>query len=227
MRRSSRQNYICWRCLCLSPAERALLPRRTLASATAAFSALATSTLSSSSSSSSSLPSPRRALVHPHIPGRSLSTASTASPASGLNENWSSDLKDFRVSSQESSIRERLRKWEEENPAPALAAPLDEPPTDGVGNTFTKTRSELSFKLDLPSEDDAATQPHFDGVDVVDLGLNGSVLQPGDLVEVRYGRRPATFRRFPPFELPLLTRGTGPQLGRHEGPSSGYLPRQL
>lgn len=84
-------------------------------------------------------------------------------------------------------IRERLRQWAAENPAPGLAVPSDEPADGHIANTFTKSSSELLARLRLSAQDEDAARPHFDGTDVVDLGLSGSVLQPGDLVEVRYG----------------------------------------
>lgn len=96
----------------------------------------------------------------------------------------------LRSSAQESRIREQLRQWEAENPSPTRIGLADDSPGTGIFNSMSRVRSERSFKLDLFSEDDdAASHSHFDGVDVVDLGLNGQVLDAGDLVEVRYGIR--------------------------------------
>lgn len=95
---------------------------------------------------------------------------------------------DFRSSSQESRIRQELRHWEAENPPPARIDVADDTSFSGVSNSLTRTRSEYNFKLDISSADydAAAAYSHFDGVDAVDLGLTGQVLDPGDLVEVRY-----------------------------------------
>jgi hypothetical protein len=105
---------------------------------------------------------------------------------SDLKFDWPSQPKSYRSPSQQSPIRERLKAWEAENPGPALSVPSDEPAEDGVGNVLTKNRTEFGFKLDVAQEDDAS-RPHFDGVDMVDLGLSGSILQAGDLVEVSSG----------------------------------------
>lgn len=184
MIRRSTQNYVCWRCLCLRPAERALLRRRNTASAAAgaAFSTLATSSSLSSLSSTShptSSPSP--------LSRQSFRSASTASaPGQAPNSKWNPDfqIKDLRPDSQETRIREQLRIWEAENPTPSLSFPEDAAIDSSVTNTFTKNRSELNFKLDNAAENDAAVQSRFDGVDMVDLGLNSVVLEPGDLLEV-------------------------------------------
>ncbi|KXX76996.1 Mitochondrial protein cyt-4 [Madurella mycetomatis] len=153
MRRTGRQNYVCWRCLNLRPAETAL--RRTLAPVTASLSAVTAPSLPSSAF---------------RQPVRSVSLA-------------------LRSSAQESRIREQLRQWEAENPSPTRIGLADDSPGSGIFNSMSRVRSERSFKLDLFSEDDdAASHSHFDGVDVVDLGLNGQVLDAGDLVEVSSGQ---------------------------------------
>ncbi|KAJ4295845.1 3'-5' RNA exonuclease complex component [Collariella sp. IMI 366227] len=64
-----------------------------------------------------------------------------------------------------------------------MPIPSDEP-VHGVGNTVTKSRSEYGFRL---AQDDAALRPQFDGVDGVDLGLDGALLHAGDLIEVSSG----------------------------------------
>ena len=179
MRRSS-QNYVCWQCLSLRPAERALLRQRTPPSTTAAFSILAPSSRSSRSSPSTLY----RAIVDQRV--RSVSTASR--PAQDPAWDGSPRAKKLRAASQESLIRERLRQWEAENPAPALAVPDDRPTDGSVENTITKNWSEFNIRLDDSVQDDDAMQPHFDGVDMVDLSSNGSVVQAGDLIEVRYDR---------------------------------------
>ncbi|KAH6845216.1 RNB domain-containing protein [Chaetomium sp. MPI-CAGE-AT-0009] len=180
MQRSSRK-YVCWRCLSLRPAERALLPRRTPSSATAAFSALAATT-----------PSPR-------APSRSVSTESPASqtspasepvaetasnPAADLTSDWAHRPRTLRSSSEPSNIREALRIWEAQNPGRPTAIPADEPTDGRVGNVFTKARGELGFSLDVATLDDEATRLYFDADDMVDLSQSGSVIQAGDLVEV-------------------------------------------
>ncbi|KAL2020866.1 hypothetical protein VTK56DRAFT_7857 [Thermocarpiscus australiensis] len=172
MRRQSSQNYVCWRCLCLRPAERAL--RRVRPSATA----VASSTLSTSW--------PFRAVAN-RQPLRSVSTVAGSAPDSTWA--WPSAPKELRSSSQESSIRERLRQWEAENPAPALLLAGDNPSDGSVVNAITRTLSAFNFQPHSSAQDEDASQPHFDGVDMVDLGLTGSVLQAGDLVEVSSGSR--------------------------------------
>ena len=82
------------------------------------------------------------------------------------------------------SIRGRLQKWEEENPAPTFQVPTDDSPDTSVGNIITKNTSELNFRLDVPQDEDVRT-PQFDPDDIIDLGSVGAVLQPGDLVELR------------------------------------------
>ncbi|KAL2258989.1 hypothetical protein VTK26DRAFT_7495 [Humicola hyalothermophila] len=172
MMRRSGQNYICWRCLCLRPAERAPLLRRRN---------------SPSSPVSSPSPTPCPAPFS-RQPFRSASTATTAStPGRSSDPAWdiSSKPRDLRSDSQESRIREQLRQWEAENPAPTFAFPDHDATTASsmLSNTFTKTRSDFNFKMDT-AENDAAVHSRFDGVDMVDLGLNSAVLEPGDLVEV-------------------------------------------
>ncbi|KAL2133476.1 hypothetical protein VTI74DRAFT_2281 [Chaetomium olivicolor] len=193
MRRSS-QNYVCWRCLCLRPAERALVLRRSPAAA-AAFSALATSSSSwppsspSSPSSSSSSPLARTLLArHDRAQLRALSAnaAQASQTATELDLDWGNRPRTLRSDAEESHIRDMLRKWEAENPAPALRVPTDEP-TDGVANTITKNRSEFGFRLDVDAQGDEASRTDFDGVDGVDLGVDGALLQAGDLVEVSSG----------------------------------------
>ncbi|KAK3301137.1 RNB domain-containing protein [Chaetomium fimeti] len=191
MRRSS-QNYVCWRCLSLRPAERALLPRRT-PSATAAFSALASTTPARGA------PVLLRHRYLPHLahPDRSQSrSVSTESPASAtvsetasdppadLTLDWANRARTLRSSSEQSNIREQLRIWEAQNPGRPAAIPSDEPTDGRVGNIFTKARGEVGFSLDVATMDDEATRAHFDAADMVDLSQSGPVLQAGDLVEV-------------------------------------------
>ncbi|GAB1311124.1 3'-5' RNA exonuclease complex component [Madurella fahalii] len=153
MRRTGRQNYVCWRCLNLRPAGTAL--RRASAPATASWSAVTAPSVPSSAF---------------RLPIRSLTTA-------------------IRSSARENRIREQLRQWEAENPSPTRIGLADDTPGSGIFNSMSRVRSERSFKLDLFSEDDDATvHTHFDGVDVVDLGLNSQVLDAGDLVEVSSGQ---------------------------------------
>lgn len=193
MRRSS-QNYVCWRCLSLRPAERALLPRRTLPSATAAFSALTVT------------PSPRAPALLRHLPhlarsdrlqsqSRSVSTEVPAPETTSETETASDSVVDptldfarrvraLHPSTDPTNIREYLRIWEAENPGRPAAIPKDEPTDGRVGNVVTKNRGELGFSLDVATLDDAATGLHFDGDDMVDLSQSGSVLEAGDLVEV-------------------------------------------
>ncbi|KAK4154637.1 hypothetical protein C8A00DRAFT_14252 [Chaetomidium leptoderma] len=181
MRRSS-QNYVCWRCLSPRPAERARLPRRTFPAASAAFSALATA-----SGTRSRSPLLCRALARRDRPQlRSVSTQSSESPASGTASDSATDpaFDESYPEKRQASIRDRLRIWETENPAPSHSVPSDEPADGGVGNTLIKSRGEYGFKVDVATQDDDATHPHFDGVDVADLGQSGAVLQAGDLVEV-------------------------------------------
>ncbi|KAL1842556.1 hypothetical protein VTJ49DRAFT_3350 [Mycothermus thermophilus] len=97
---------------------------------------------------------------------------------------WSRINASLRPPGAPDSIRERLRKWEAENPVPALAMPADEP-AYGVGNMLTKAQSEFAVRVDLATEDHDTHRS--DGLDMVDLGLEAAVLNPGDLVEVNTG----------------------------------------
>ncbi|KAL2146707.1 hypothetical protein VTI28DRAFT_2858 [Corynascus sepedonium] len=174
MRRSS-QSYVCWRCL---------LPRCTPTSVTTAF--------------STSIATPRRRLellrtLARHDRSSQLRSVSTESPASrtaaadpaaDLTSDWAHKPRTLRTSSQKSHIREQLGIWEAQNPGRTATIPTDQPPVGTVSNTYTKSRGEWGFSLDMLAQDDDATRPHFDGVDIVDLGQSGSVLQAGDLVEV-------------------------------------------
>jgi hypothetical protein len=112
-----------------------------------------------------------------------VSTEST-SPDADLTSDWANQPRTLRSSAEPSHIRERLRAWEAANPTPTLAVPRDEPADDIVGNVLTRNRSEFGFKLNAATQDEDATRPHFDGDDMVDLGLSGAVLEAGDLVEV-------------------------------------------
>ncbi|KAL2158542.1 hypothetical protein VTH06DRAFT_4309 [Thermothelomyces fergusii] len=183
MRRSS-QNYVCWRCL---------LPSQLPAPTAAAFSTRAvTAAAAAAAAAPRTNPALLRALArHGRFQLRLLSTevpaSPTASPASDpavdLTSDWAHQLKTFQ-SSQRSHIRRQLERWEAENPGRPSAVFVDQPAAGTVGNTYTKGQGDVTFSVDVAAQDDDATRPHFDGVDVVDLGQTGSVLQAGDLVEV-------------------------------------------
>ncbi|KAK4242350.1 hypothetical protein C8A03DRAFT_11405 [Achaetomium macrosporum] len=186
MLRRSSQNYVCWRCLCLRPpAKDALLRRRTPRSAAAAYSALATSR--------TPLQDTRIVTRFDHRQLRSVSTEQSlpSPPASQFDLDTFTPSESSEAQARKPSfnlpIRERLRKWEAENPTPALAVPRDQPADASVANILTKNRSELNFTLDNSAQDDDTACLHFDGVDMADLGLGGATLQAGDLVEVGSG----------------------------------------
>jgi hypothetical protein len=115
-----------------------------------------------------------------------VSTESTESPSpdADLTDDWANQPRTLRSSAETSHIRDRLRAWEAANPTSAPAAVPDAPADDSVGNVLTRNRSEFAFKLNVAAQDEDATRPHFDGDDMVDLGLSGAVLEAGDLVEV-------------------------------------------
>ncbi|KAL2178695.1 uncharacterized protein P884DRAFT_257929 [Thermothelomyces heterothallicus CBS 202.75] len=194
MRRSSQSYYVCWRCL---------LPRRlTPASASATTTATATATAAFSTLAATAAPRKNPVLLralarHGRLQLRFVSTeiptSRTASdPAADLTADLTADLKSdwvhqprtLRSPSQQSRIRQQLGIWEAQNPGRPPAVLIDEPVAGTVGNTYTKSRGDLTFSLDVAAQDDDSTRPHFDGVDIVDLGQTGSVLQAGDLVEV-------------------------------------------
>lgn len=54
----------------------------------------------------------------------------------------------------------------------------------GVTNQVTGAHADASFQLNLPVKDDSDATSQFESLDGVDLGLAGSALQAGDLVEV-------------------------------------------
>ncbi|KAK4101708.1 RNB-domain-containing protein [Parathielavia hyrcaniae] len=117
---------------------------------------------------------------------RSVSTESP-SPAADPTYDWANQPKTLRSSSEVANIREYLRDWEAANPTPALASPRDDPADDVVTNVLTRNRTGFGVKLDVATQNEEAARPHFDGVDMVDLGLSGAVLETGDLVEVSSG----------------------------------------
>ncbi|AEO65849.1 uncharacterized protein THITE_2113379 [Thermothielavioides terrestris NRRL 8126] len=196
LRRSSQSyytQYICWRCLCLGPAAEGALraPRpRTAPGPSPALAAVsrARPRILARHSQGGLLPQ-----HHHQHQCRSLSTADQ-SPASAPEQLTLDDLdaasrraRQLRSDSLESGIRQRLRKWEAENPAPAVALLRDEPASGDAANVLTKSRSEFEFKLEVAADDEDAARPHFDELDNgVDLG-QASALQAGDLVEVASG----------------------------------------
>ncbi|KAL2269951.1 hypothetical protein VTJ83DRAFT_2135 [Remersonia thermophila] len=200
MMRRGAHNYVCWRCLAFRPADSIFLPTqvRTLSSSSLSLSSLSSSSSPTSSSTSTSsttwtttpVARPARLWLLSRTlaplgrsPLRSASTDSTA--RSGSSFDWSPVHASLQASRNPNSIRERLKKWEAENPVPALAMPADEP-AYGVGNMLTRPQSEFAVRVDLATEDDHDTT-HFDGADMVDAGLEAAVLSPGDLVEVNTG----------------------------------------
>ncbi|KAL2154176.1 hypothetical protein VTH82DRAFT_2852 [Thermothelomyces myriococcoides] len=181
MIRRSSQKYVCWRCL---------LPRQSPASVTAACSTLRAAATAAPRKNPVLLQTLAR---HGHLQFRFVSTETPASqtasdpaanPSADLSSDWAYQPKTLRSPSQQSRIRQELEIWEAQNPSRPAALLIDEPAAGTVGNTYTKSRGEMSFSLDVAAQDDDATRPHFDGVDIVDLGQTGSVLQAGDLVEV-------------------------------------------
>ncbi|KAK3906866.1 hypothetical protein C8A05DRAFT_40413 [Staphylotrichum tortipilum] len=197
MRRSSQQNYVCWRCLSLRPAERAPWQHRTLPSATAP-SALSTTTAlvtaaSFSTASTASTASPAApaatAVTWPAWPTRPTPTWSLHNPPVATRP-----LLQLRCSLPprpkhgKSAIREELRAWEAANPSAAIGLPRDVPAEGRASNTATRTQTDTTLGLDFITQDDQLDRPHFDGVDGVDmddLAPSGPPLQPGDLVEIR------------------------------------------
>ena len=81
------------------------------------------------------------------------------------------------------SIRDRLRQWEIENPSPAdLALPED---SQGaimglVSNSRMGGSDAISF------DEDSAEQAAFREDGLLDIRSDGTRFEPGDMLEVRY-----------------------------------------
>ncbi len=197
MRRSSRQNHVCWRCLSLSPAEGAPWQRRTLPSSTTTTTATTTTTtttttpavLSTSFSTTSSAPaafSPTRP-AWPTRPtwGRAGAAAALALPLSPVASTPQLQLRfrskpssrhplarntpPPRPKSLNTPIRESLRAWEAKNPSTPLGLPRDAPAEGRASNTATRTQTDTTLGLDFLTQTDQLDRPHFDGVDGVDM----------------------------------------------------------
>ncbi|KAK4143256.1 uncharacterized protein C8A04DRAFT_37618 [Dichotomopilus funicola] len=195
MMRRGNQNYVCWRCLSLRPAGRVVPPRRASGPVVAAtplssFSALAAA---ASRPSSALFPSLTRHDRRPLL--RYLSTEPPAAANTGQGETGEGETASLfdRALDEEldsdpfarpGDIRAQLRAWEARNPDKTLTVPPDAPVGNSVSNSLTKNLWDLNMLLDKPTvQDDDSSQPHFDGVDVIDSSHAGAALQAGDLVE--------------------------------------------
>lgn len=76
-------------------------------------------------------------------------------------------------------IRERLRIWEREHPAAAQSMLTDSPEEGELSNSFTRPQNVAMAQFD-------ASAPLFQGDELGELRADGSLLTPGDLVELRY-----------------------------------------
>ncbi|KAI1336829.1 hypothetical protein F5Y15DRAFT_196313 [Xylariaceae sp. FL0016] len=75
------------------------------------------------------------------------------------------------------SIRERLRKWEEENPATNESIVVDDAPEGGLSNSFTRPQNVSMAQLE-------SSTPVFDGDELGDLRSDSTAIKAGDLVEI-------------------------------------------
>lgn len=86
-----------------------------------------------------------------------------------------------RGSGGRTPIRERLRKWEEENPTEAEMMISDLSSVGELTNNLTRPQNVATIQLDID-----ATSPLFAGDELVDLRSDDAMLDPGDLVELQY-----------------------------------------
>ncbi|KAH6689134.1 mitochondrial protein cyt-4 [Plectosphaerella plurivora] len=100
-----------------------------------------------------------------------------------------------------SDIRERLRDWEAKNHDTARTLLEDQPFSEKLGNFLTRSQTARTYAEDTSLK--TPTADLFDGDILTDLRAQTSALQPGDLVETRFGGN----------SIPIL----GVCLGRHRG----------
>ncbi|KAK3330218.1 hypothetical protein B0H66DRAFT_50711 [Apodospora peruviana] len=89
----------------------------------------------------------------------------------------------------ESRIRQQLRAWEAQNPAPQTLGYNDLVDSSGGAkplNIFTNSQNAHSFQDHTAVESDDEIRPHFDNGELVDFGAStsGRGLEAGDLLEV-------------------------------------------
>jgi hypothetical protein len=84
------------------------------------------------------------------------------------------------VSEKKLRIRDRLRLWEKDNPSEAQTILTDASYSGELSNTFTRPQNVTMAQFDV-------APPLFEGDELSDLRSSSANLQPGDLVEMRYG----------------------------------------
>ncbi|KAL2122675.1 hypothetical protein VTJ04DRAFT_3130 [Mycothermus thermophilus] len=192
MIRQRAHNYVCWRCLATRPVDVVPLRPRNAAS----FSTSSTTSPSVATCRTTPRPARLRLLSQTLSPYgqtsiRSASTdaattitTTTAAPPPpsppGSKGNWGDHFKSLQHQ-EHVSLRERLRQWEIENPHPVLSMPTDLP-SDGA-SLPGRSRADFGWHIDLTSGEQHDAHG-FDDIDMVDIGLESAVLNPGDLVEV-------------------------------------------
>jgi hypothetical protein len=77
-------------------------------------------------------------------------------------------------------VRQRLAKWEAENPAESEALLTDAAHAGELSNSFTRPLNVSMAQFEF-------TTPLFQGDELSDLRSQDAFLKPGDLVEMRYG----------------------------------------
>lgn len=81
------------------------------------------------------------------------------------------------------SIRQRLRRWEAENPEPFNAIPSDFALPDRPVNAFTSKRSEHMLEMENIDNDNSTATAHVDHQDLIETHATPRV-QAGDLLEL-------------------------------------------
>lgn len=136
----------------------------------------------------------RKASIYQHYGWDNSAPTTAASPASRRflatvqdvgetrNDEPPPSVAEITNSSPRLSIRERLRNWEAENPAPGLQLRAEHSAPGSVPSVVTRNPS--SFINEVNDDGIKEDRPLFDGDDLVDLRADAVQLQAGDLVEV-------------------------------------------
>ncbi|KAI1431457.1 mitochondrial protein cyt-4 [Xylaria sp. CBS 124048] len=164
MLQASRRSYVCWQCA-------------TRRSSPAQFSGLRRPSAAGSLSIAVQF-------TNNSVLRRNLATVQS----SGANHDVLEDASPALSKRQRPDIRQRLRKWEQENPSAGQAI-LDDFPFEGdLTNSITRPQNSAMIAIEVGD-----SSPLFARDELVDLRSDDAMLDPGDLVELSAtaSRRPA------------------------------------